>query len=57
MIESESGSQRIIWNVLVPWFQSDQSTYRSEIAGIYGLVMVIEDIKRVCSLLKDKIRI
>ena len=30
-------------NMLVPVFKSDQSTYRSEIGGLYGLVMVVED--------------
>ena len=47
VIENFSGSQMIMGNVLVPGFQSNQSAYRSEIAGIYGLVMVTEEIKRV----------
>lgn len=36
VIENSSGSQKIMGNVLVPRFQSIQSAYRSETAGMYG---------------------
>lgn len=32
-------------NVLIPGFTTDQSAYRSEIGGVYDLVMVIDLIK------------
>ena len=57
VIENASGSQRIMGNVIVPGFHSDQSAYRSEIAGIYGLVMVTEAIKRLWGLEKGEITI
>ena len=57
VIENASGTQRIMGNVLVPGFASDQSAYRSEIAGIYGLVMVTEAIKRLWGLEQGEITI
>ena len=42
IIENECGSQRMVRHVNVPGTVSDQSAYRSEIAAIYGLVLVIE---------------
>lgn len=47
ILENTSGSQRIMGNVLIPGFQSNQSVYRSEIGGIYGLVMVVKLIKSI----------
>ena len=47
IIENESGTQRMMGYVMVPGFASDQSAYRSEIAGIYGSVLVVEMIKEV----------
>ena len=29
-------------NVIVPGFEADHGAYRSEIAAIYGMVMVVE---------------
>ena len=37
-------------NVLVSGFKSDQSAYRSEIGGLYGLVIVVEMIKEMWDL-------
>ena len=34
ILEIKSGTQRIMGNVLVPEFKSDQSAYRSEIEGL-----------------------
>ena len=45
IIENESGTQRIMGVVNVPGTVLDQCAYRSEIAGIYGSVLVIETIK------------
>ena len=55
ILENASGSQRIMGNVLIPGFKSDQSAYISEIGGIYALVMVVELIKRMWDLDKGSI--
>ena len=55
VIENASGSQRILGNVLIPGFKSDQSAYRSEIGGIYGLVLVVELTKEMWNLDKGAI--
>ena len=57
VIENASCSQRIMGNVLVQGFASDQSAYRSEIAGIYGLGIVTEVIKILLGLEKGEITI
>ena len=57
IIENESGSQRIMGVVNVPGTVLDQSAYRSEIAGIYGSVLVIETIKDTLKLDKGGITI
>ena len=44
-IENESGTQRINGDGIIPGFPSDQSAYRSEIGGLYGLVLAVEIIK------------
>ena len=45
VIENESGTQRINGDCIIPGSPSDQSAYRSEIGGLYGLVIVVEMIK------------
>ena len=50
IIENASGTQRIMGLVNVPGYGSDHSAYRSEIAGIYGIVLVIEMIQQVWGL-------
>lgn len=42
ILENTSGTQRIMGNIFILGFKIDQSAYRSEIGGIYGLLMVIE---------------
>ena len=42
ILENKSGTQRIISNILIPWFQIDQSAYKSNIGRVYGIVMVVE---------------
>jgi hypothetical protein len=57
IIENKSGTQRIVGQVNVPGTVSDQSAYRSEIAGIYGSILVIETIKDALGLEKGGIMI
>ena len=45
-LENARGTQRIMGEVVVPEYPSDQSAYRSEIAELYGIVVVVETIKR-----------
>ena len=47
IIESHDGTQRMIGRVLVPGYPSDHSAYRSELAGLYSIVLVVETIKEV----------
>ena len=42
-------------STLVPGYGSDQSAYRSEIAGIYAMVLIVEMIKEVWGLTKGGI--
>ena len=55
VLESEDGSGWIRGNVVVPGFASDQSVYRSEIAGIYGAVLVSEIVKEAWAINKGGI--
>ena len=55
IIENELGTQRIMGTVVVPGYGSDQSAYRSEIAGLYAMVLVVEMIKEVWGLSKGGI--
>ena len=50
ILENAAGTQRIQGKVIVPGYASDQSAYRSEVAGLYGLVFVLERIVSVCRL-------
>ena len=50
IIENERGTQRIMGKTIVPGYASDQSAYRSEIAGIYSMVLIVEMIKEVWKL-------
>ena len=50
IIENEAGTQRIMGTVEVPGHGSDQSAYRSELAGIYAMVLVVEVIKDIWSI-------
>ena len=50
IIENEAGTQRIMGTVEVPGHGSDQSAYRSELAGIYAIVLVVEVIKDIWSI-------
>ena len=50
IIENHTGTQRIMGNVNVPGTVLDQSAYRSEIAGVYGSVLVTEVIKETFGL-------
>ena len=43
--------------VVVPGYASDQSAYRSEIAGLYAIVLVVEMIKEVWGLTEGRILI
>ena len=47
IIESKDRTQRIQGKVAVPGYASDQSAYRSELAGLYGIVFVIETLVEV----------
>ena len=40
---------------MVPGYASDQSAYRSDIAGLYAMVLVVEMIKEVWGLTKTGI--
>ena len=55
IIENASGTQRLLGKVLVPGYASDHSAYRSEIAGLYGIVLMVEIIKKVWRLTKGSI--
>ena len=55
ILENEAGTQRIMGNVVVPGYRLDQSAYRSEIAGLYAMVLVVEMIKEVWGLTKGGI--
>lgn len=50
ILENASGSQRIMGNVLIPGFESNQSVSRSKIGWIYGLAMAVELIKSMWGL-------
>ena len=50
IVENASGTQRIVGRVVVPGYPSDQSAYRSEIAGLYGVTLIIEMITKVWGL-------
>ena len=41
IIKNESGTQCVMGLALVPGYGSDQSVYRSEIAGIYAMVLIV----------------
>ena len=47
VIENARGTQRITGNVLIPGHHTDHSAYRSEIGGLYGLVLMTELMKEV----------
>ena len=55
IIENELETQRIMGTVVVPGYGSDQSAYRSEIAGLYATALVVEIIKEVWGLTKGGI--
>ena len=55
ILENEAGTQRIMGNVVVPGYGLDQSAYRSEIAGLYAMVLVVEMIKEVWGFTKGGI--
>ena len=57
MIENTSGTQRIIGDCIIPGFPSDQSAYRSEIRGLYTLVLVVEMIKDMWNIKSGSIKI
>ena len=54
VIENVEGTQRIMGNVLVPGYASDHSAYRSEIAGLYGMVVGVETIARLWNIQKGR---
>ena len=54
ILENASGSERIIGLVNVPGTVLDQSAYRSEIAGIYGSVVMVETIRETFGLKKRR---
>ena len=45
IIENEAATQWIMGTVEVSGYGSDQSAYRSKLAGIYAMVVIIEKIK------------
>ena len=47
IIENAKETQRITGNVLIPGHHTDHSAYRSEIGGLYELVLMTELIKQV----------
>ena len=42
VIENAKGTERIVALIHVPGYPVDQSAYRSEVAGLYGMVRVIK---------------
>jgi len=50
IIENEAGTQRIMGTVEVPGYGSDQSAYRSELVGIYAMIVIVEKIKEMWTL-------
>ena len=42
IIENLSGTERIIGLIEVPGHEDEQDSYRSELAGLYGIVLVLE---------------
>ena len=55
IIEDGDGTQRIQGKVAVPGYASDQSAYRSELAGLYAIVYVIETLVGVYGLSKGEV--
>ena len=55
IIENADGTQRIQGKVAVPGYASDQSAYRSELAGLYAIVYVIETLVEVYGLSKGEV--
>lgn len=53
VLANESRLQRIMGHILVPGFPYDQSAYKSEIAGLYGMVVDIGEMKKVWGLEKE----
>ena len=47
VLENKTGTQRIMGHLVSPGFNSDQSAYRSEISGLYAMVMMTEAIIKV----------
>ena len=52
IIENERGTQWIMGNILVTGFFSYRSAYRSDIVGIYVMVMVMEEIKYIWGVIR-----
>jgi len=50
IIKNEAGTQCIMGTVKVPGYGLDQSIYRSELAGIYAMVVIVENIKEMWTL-------
>ena len=57
VIENEYSTQRILGDCILPGFPSDQSAYRSEIGGIYALVLVVDIIKDMWNIKSGSIEI
>ena len=57
IIENDEGTQRIQGKVAVPGFASDQSAYRSELAGLYAIVYVVETLIEVYGLVQGGVSI
>ena len=55
VLEDSKGEQRILGRLTTPGFPSDQSAYRSEISGIYGMVAMVEGIKFVWKIHKGHV--
>ena len=55
VLEDSTGTQSIVGRLISPGFASDQSAYRSEISGIYGMVAMVEGIAKVWKLTQGKI--
>ena len=55
VLEDSTGEQSIVGRLISPGFASDQSAYRSEISGIYGMVAMVEGIASVWQLKEGKI--
>lgn len=46
MIENGSGTERIVGLIDVPGFNDEHDAYKSELAGLYGIVKVVEMLEK-----------